>query len=101
MVSYMVQRLKLVRYEDLGKREKLLESMKNNPKDVPFEQIDALLMYYGCTRRQASKGSSHYFYTHPAVPYPVNIPRHKPVKAIYIKQALEMIDQIREVLDNE
>lgn len=85
----------------MGKRNKLLASIKRNPKNVAFEDIDLLLKYYGCSVRQKGRGSSHYIYTHPAVPNMIVIPRDKPIKAIYAKRALEMIDLIKEVLENE
>ena len=50
--------------EAMSKREKLLERIQNNPRAVRFEEIDLLLEQSGFRRRQASKGSSHYFYTH-------------------------------------
>lgn len=81
----------------MSKREKLIERMKNNPKDVPFEDIDSLLIYYGFTRQ----GTKHYFYTHPAVSEVVTIPRHKPIKAVYIERALRVIDEVKEVINNE
>jgi hypothetical protein len=85
----------------LSSREKLIEAMKINPKDVSFEEINALLIHSGCTRRQPRSGSSHYFYTHPAISEPVNIPKARPIKAIYVKRALRMIDEIKEALANE
>lgn len=84
--------------ESLSKREKLIEKMRNNPKDIPFEELDALLKYYGCQSRQPKSGSSHYFYTHPVASEPLSIPKARPIKAIYIKRALQMIDEIKEGL---
>ena len=46
----------------MSKREKLLEQIRNHPRAVRFEEIDLLLNQSGFRRRQASKGSSHYFY---------------------------------------
>lgn len=85
----------------MGKREKLIESIKNNPKDVAFEDIDNLLRYYGCSVRQKARGSSHYKYTHSSVDWILEIPKGKPIKAIYAKRALEMVDAIKEAFDSE
>lgn len=85
----------------MGRREKLIESIKRNPKDVDFEDIDNLLKHYGCTVRQRGRGSSHYKYTHPAINWNLEIPKDKPIKAIYARRALEMIDDIKEALKNE
>lgn len=75
--------------------------MRNNPKDVPFEELNNLLIHYGCQVRQPNKGSSHYYYTHPAATEPLSIPRDRPIKAVYVKRALRMIDEIKEDLENE
>ena len=85
----------------MGRREKLIASIKNNPKDVAFEDIGNLLKYYGCTVKQKGCGSSHYKYSHPAVDWILVVPRDTPIKAIYAKRALQMIDEIKEVLDYE
>lgn len=75
--------------------------MRNNPKNVPFEDIDNLLQHYGCKVRQPSGGSSHYYYTHPAMSEPLCIPKARPIKAVYVKKALQMIDEIKEALKDE
>lgn len=75
--------------------------MKNNPKDISFNEIDSLLSWHGCTRRQPRSGSSHYFYTHPAISGTLTIPYARPIKAIYVKKALKMIEEIKEALTNE
>ncbi len=101
MVSYMVQTSIIYGGVELSKRQKLIAAIRNNPKDVAFEDIDTLLRYYGCTVTQASKGSSHYKFIHEAVNWILEIPKDKPIKAVYAKRALEMIDEIMEVLKNE
>jgi hypothetical protein len=78
-----------------------MASIKNNPKDVPFDDIDNLLRHFGCKCTQKRRGSSHYKYTHPAVSYVLEIPKDKPIKAVYAKRALMMIEDIKEVLDDE
>lgn len=85
----------------MSKREKLIAAIRNNPKNVAFEDIDTLLRHYGCTVKQKSRGSSHYKYSYEAVAWILEIPKDKPIKAIYAKRALEMIDEIMEVLENE
>ncbi len=81
----------------MSRREKLITAMRNNPKGVAFAELKSLLCYYGCSVRQKSRGSSHYTFTHPAIPYALTIPKDRPVKAVYVKRALAMIDEIEEV----
>ena len=85
--------------ECLARRDKLIEAMRNNPQDVRFEDINNVLSYYGFVSR--IKGS-HYTYSHQDLPgVQICIPKARPVKAIYVKEALKWIDTIREEWGNE
>ncbi len=77
---------------------KLYDRIVNNPKNVNFEDLDKLLKKNGFTRRQPSGGSSHYIYYHPELPPgdKLSIPKAKPVKAIYVKEAINLIKKIQE-----
>lgn len=72
----------------MSQKEKLIKSMKNNPKDVSFEDLHKYLMMHGAECRDA-KGS-HVYYTLNGKP--LSVPRKHPVKAIYVKQAFEMVE---------
>ncbi|NPV28965.1 MAG: type II toxin-antitoxin system HicA family toxin [Firmicutes bacterium] len=76
--------------------EKLYAKIANNPEDVKFEELDRLLRRYGFERRQPRKGSSHYSYHHPKLPDILTIPYARPIKAVYIKQALAAIEKLKE-----
>ena len=73
----------------MGKREKLIEKIKNNPNNVKFETLQNLLIYYGFSERQPKGGSSHYTYNYKD--YIITIPKHKPVNKIYVKRVLEIL----------
>jgi predicted RNA binding protein YcfA (HicA-like mRNA interferase family) len=79
--------------------EKLIEAIKRNPKDVPWGDIDKVLKYYGFNCRH--RGGSHYNYYHPELSEILTIPRRRPVKAIYVKQALELIEKLKEGKSDE
>lgn len=85
----------------MGRREKLIESIRNNPKNVPFERIESLLLYYGCTVRQKKGGSSHYIFSHNALNYSLTIAKDRPIKAYAARDAITMIDDIKDALDDE
>ena len=78
----------------LTKLDKLYEQMVNNPKDVNFDDLDKLLKRYGFQRRQPRGGSSHYSYSHPDLQDVLTIPKARPIKAIYVKAALDAIRKI-------
>lgn len=84
----------------MGHYEKLYEKIKNNPKNVRFDEIDKLLVKVGGFNRTNPKGgSSHYTYSHPDLDSIITIPkREKPVKTIYIKKALKYLNRIKEEL---
>ncbi len=77
----------------MTKKEKILEDIKNNPNDVSPELLHSLLIYYGFIHR-CGKGS-HQIYKHPKYTYMMlSVPNRRPIKAIYVKRAIEYIDDI-------
>jgi predicted RNA binding protein YcfA (HicA-like mRNA interferase family) len=76
----------------MSKNDKLLKAMKNNPKDVPFEDIKKLLERYGYICHNS--GGSHFVFRKEFCETIV-IPYHKPIKAIYIKHVLEILGALK------
>ncbi|MFZ5899546.1 MAG: hypothetical protein ACOYU7_10380 [Bacillota bacterium] len=85
----------------MTKLRKLYASIVKNPKDVDFEDLDRILRQYGFIRRQPGKGSSHYTYHHPGLVDILTVPYNRPVKAIYVRQAIAAIERLREGSDQE
>lgn len=81
------------------KSEKILERMKNNPKGWSFDEIKMVCERKGCTVKNRSTGS-HYAITHPLVPDTFILPKHKPIKQVYIKRILEFLKKIDEEISN-
>lgn len=79
----------------MSKREKRLQKLRNNIRNVSFEQLQQVLEDHGFTL-QRSSGSHHSFGVMIKGEYRLFVvPYRKPVKAVYIKAALELIDIIR------
>jgi poly-D-alanine transfer protein DltD len=79
--------------------KKLYDKIKNNPKDVSFEELDKLLTKVGgFSRRNPNGGSSHYIFYHPDLEEHISIKKDNPVKVIYVKKALELFEIVREDL---
>ncbi len=76
----------------MGRKEKLLEKIKNNPRDVRFEEIDKLLSYYGFVKRNT--GGSHNVYKHEELPLRLSIPFNRPIRRPYIEEALKAIESL-------
>lgn len=76
--------------DQMSQKDKLIKAMKNNPKDVSFEDLHKYLTMNGAKCREG-KGSHYYFTLSDKV---LSLPRKHPVKAIYVKQAFEMVGEI-------
>ncbi|QSO51103.1 type II toxin-antitoxin system HicA family toxin [Alicyclobacillus curvatus] len=72
--------------------EKLLQSIRNNPNSVRFDELDKVLRNTGFERKQSGKGSSHYRYV--LGTDQIVVPRHgNYVKEVYVKQVIEILSQ--------
>ncbi len=72
--------------------EKILEKMRNNPRDWRIEDVIAVAKRYNMLMRV--KDGSHHVFGFPGVKDSVSIPAHKPIKPVYIKQFVELVDKI-------
>lgn len=77
----------------MSKVVKLLERMRNNPRDWQIEDIKAIASRFGVEFRQP--GTSHVTFR-AKNREKLTIPAHKPIKPIYIKQFLALIDGLGE-----
>ncbi|GEO27316.1 hypothetical protein AAC03nite_31010 [Alicyclobacillus acidoterrestris] len=70
--------------------EKLLEKIKNNPRDIRFEELEKLLRRLGFNIRQPRGGSSHYYFSNGQTS--ISIPRHgKYVGYVYVEQVIDIL----------
>lgn len=74
----------------MTKREKRIKKLFQNPKTVPFKELDKVLKDAGFTLRQPGSGSSHYVYTRGNIQMSVPF-RRSFVKEIYVKRVLELL----------
>lgn len=79
---------------------------KPTPSDIKFSEIHKVLTYYGFTQNQASGGTSHYVYSHPALPDKLyTIVRHGNehvvVKKPYVRVTCNAIDDCIEKMTQE
>ncbi|HEX9922446.1 MAG TPA: toxin HicA [Anaerolineae bacterium] len=76
----------------MSKKEKLLK-IRQNPKNVRFEDIDNLLLSLGFQKRQRG---SHATYTLSGG-RPLTIPLRKPfILPVYVKQVLLLLNELEE-----
>ena len=73
----------------MSKIDKLLTKMRNNPRDWKIEDIKAIADRFAIEYRQP--GTSHVTFR-AKTGEKVTIPAHKPIKPIYIKLFIALID---------
>ena len=76
---------------------KRLERMRSNPRgDWTIADVQAVCAEFGIACTASRGGSSHYKVMHPAVPNLLTVPFKRPIKPVYIRQLIAMIDLVRE-----
>lgn len=78
--------------------DKLLSKILALSNDIRFDELKKILEHYGYDMKNPGKGSSHYTFRKKGS-YPITIPKHKPIKEIYIKMVREIVE--REIRQNE
>jgi predicted RNA binding protein YcfA (HicA-like mRNA interferase family) len=79
------------------KREKRLRKLRQNPKQITFDEIKQVLEDYGFIHVRTS-GSHHTFIANlEGRDWRITIPFHRPIKPPYIRAALRMIDEILQI----
>ena len=78
----------------MSKAQKLIARMRNNPRDDwSIDDLKSQALRNGIDWRQP--GTSHVTFSHPGA-MPLTVPAHKPIKAVYIKRFIELIDRVGE-----
>lgn len=70
--------------------EKTLEKIRRNPRDWRIEALEAIAKRYGINVRKS--GGSHVVFHHPAWIELLCIPARRPIKPIYIKKLINLIE---------
>ena len=73
---------------------KLVKAMRQNPQDWTMANLLTVAKQLGLEVR--SNGGSHHIFSHSTVQESLSVPARRPIKAIYIKKLIVLIDQIQE-----
>ena len=76
----------------MSKADKILSKMRANPRDWRLETIESVANRYNIKVRKS--GGSHVVLSHPDSAIVVTVPAHRPIKPVYIRQFLTLIDEI-------
>lgn len=70
--------------------EKLLARMRNRALDWQIGQLETVARHFGLKVRKP--GGSHVIFQKDGCVLEVSVPAHKPIKPVYIRQFLSLID---------
>ena len=76
----------------MARWEKLLNKIKSLNQGMRFDELRKVLEYYGYEMTAPSSGSSHYTFRKTGYP-PITIPKHKPIKKVYIEMVREVVER--------
>lgn len=71
--------------------EKLLQKILSLSPDIRFEELKKVLESYGYTMNSPKGGSSHCTFRKAGC-NPITIPKHKPIKKVYVEMVKEVVE---------
>ena len=78
----------------MSKAQELIAGTRNNSRDVwSIDDLKTQAVRNGIAWRQP--GTSHVTFSYPGVT-PLTVPAQKPIKAVYLRRFLELIDRVGE-----
>lgn len=76
----------------MSKWDKLLARICSLSEDMRFSELQKVLESYGYEMQAPKGGSSHYTFRKPGA-MPITIPKHEPIKKVYVQKVKELIEQ--------
>ena len=71
--------------------DKLLQRICSLSKDLRFDELRKILESYGYTMTAPKSGSSHYTFRKAGCS-PITIPKHEPIKKVYVEMVRDVIE---------
>lgn len=75
----------------MSKFDKLIKEILSLSKDLRFSELKKVLEYYGYTMESPQSGSSHFTFRKKGC-NPITIPKHEPIKRIYVQKVKEIVE---------
>ncbi|WP_026664426.1 type II toxin-antitoxin system HicA family toxin [Butyrivibrio sp. FC2001] len=83
----------------MSKWDKLLAKILSLSKDLRFEELRKVLESYGYEMYAPKSGSSHYTFRKTGC-QPITIPKHEPIKKIYVEMVRQVVESEAENEEN-
>jgi hypothetical protein len=81
----------------MARKAKLLAAMRANPNgDWTIADLQAVCAFVGISCKAPKRGS-HFTLSHPATRGLLTVPARRPIKPIYIRLLLEMVDSLERI----
>lgn len=74
----------------MSKAGKTLDKMRANPRDWRIEDLESVAKQHQLMIRKP--GGSHVIFQKQGIDFAVSVPAHKPIKPIYVRRLIELID---------
>lgn len=78
----------------MSKADKILNRMRNNPRDWRIEDLERVAGWLGMQMHRPSGGSSHVIFSHPSTGQVASVPDARPIKPLYVRNFLALVDLI-------
>ena len=75
----------------ISKWDKLLEKICSLSCDLRFDELRRVLESYGYAMNAPKSGSSHYTFRKPGC-RPITIPKHEPIKRVYVELVKQIVE---------
>ena len=83
----------------MSKWDKLIVRICNLSKDLRFDELKKVLESYGYVMNTPRGGSSHYTFRKQGC-QPITIPKHEPIKKIYVEMIRQIVESEAEKDEN-
>ena len=75
----------------MSKWDKLIAEIRSLSRELRFEELRKVLESYGYSMHSPHGGSSHFTFRKPGC-NPITIPKHEPIKTVYVQMVKDVIE---------
>ena len=77
--------------DGMSKWEMLLKRICSMSGDIRFDELKKVLESYGYVMNAPRSGSSHYTFRKPGC-RPITVPKHEPIKKVYVEMVKQVVE---------